>query len=756
MKRKFGALVMTLALLPVFGVAVSSAGTANAEANGVGAKPALGWSSWSFARKNPTAAVVDAQADAMVGSGLAKLGYQYVNLDDFWYQCPGSQGPAVDQYGRWVIDSTRFPGSGSENGIQAVADHVHADGLKFGIYVTPGISAQAVAQNTPIEGTPYHADDIALPNVSENNYNCGGMVGIDYSKPGAQAFIDSWAKQFASWGVDYLKIDGVGSQDIGDVQSWSQALQATDRPIHLELSNSLDIADASTWAKYSNGWRTGGDIECYCGPNNASYPLTNYGSVATRFDQVAAWAPYGGPGAFNDYDSLEIGNGANDGLTLDERKTQFSLWALASSPLILGTDLTNLDPTDLSLLKNTNVLAVDQDAIDAKRIENNGTTQVFAKKEANGDAVVGLFNTGDAPAAVSTTAAALGLPSSRQYRLTDLWSNATLQSGGGIGATVPPHGVTLYRVTPSRLPVFAPSATSFGISGLANGQVANQPFTATETFTNYGTAPVLNVNMGLTAPSGYSAKATSVTHFGAIPGGQTVHTTFTVDSPPTQLFSSAVFTTTDSYTQLLGGTTSATESHPLTVHSQLQAPYSSYSSTTGLFAQSGSELGIAGQGADIWGSTNEYSTIYLPKAASDGTVATVEVSSQQNTAPWAKAGIIMRNDVTGANTSPGYVLLAETPGNGYILDWDANGDGQLDSQDGGNQTSVWPSWLKLVRSGATYTGYYSTDDVHWNLVGTASVPSAAATQDVGVAMTSHSADVTGEVDFNDFTASSGG
>jgi hypothetical protein len=205
-----------------------------------------------------------------------------------------------------------------------------------------------------------------------------------------------------------------------------------------------------------------------------------------------------------------------------------------------------------------------------------------------------------------------------------------------------------------------------------------------------------------------------------------------------------------------GGTTSATESHPLTIHSQLQAPYSSYSSTTGLFAQSGSELGIAGQGADIWGGTNEYSTIYLPKAASDGTVATVEVSSQQNTAPWAKAGIIVRNDVTGANTSAGYVLLAETPGNGYILDWDANGDGQLDSQDGGNQTSVWPSWLKLVRSGTTYTGYYSTDDVHWNLVGTATVPSAAVTQDVGVAMTSHSADVTGEVNFNDFTVSSGG
>jgi hypothetical protein len=747
--------VAAIALLPVLGVAVvSSTGTADAENNGIGATPALGWSSWSFVRKDPTAATIDAQADAMVANGLAKVGYQYVNLDDFWYQCPGSQGPNVDAYGRWVIDPTEFPSSGAENGIEAVADHVHADGLKFGIYVTPGISAQAVARNTPIEGTPYHADDIAEPAVSENNYNCGGMVGIDYSKPGAQAFINSWAKQFASWGVDYLKIDGVGSPDIPDVQAWSNALRATGRPIHLELSNSLNIADASTWAQYSNGWRTGGDIECYCGTNNASFPLTDYGNVASRFDQVAAWQPDGGPGAFNDYDSLEVGNGANDGLTLDERKTQFSLWALASSPLILGTDLTHLDPTDLSMLRNTDVLGVDQDAIDAKRLSQTPTTQVFAKTERGGDAVVGLFNTGDAPTAVSTTAAALGLPAGRNYRLEDLWTHKSVQSQGGIGATVPPHGVVLYRVTAQRGPVLAPPANSFGLSGFADGAVADKPFVATETFTDYGSTPIPDVQLGLTAPSGYSATATSPTRFALVRGGQTVRATFTVDSPPTTLFSSATFTATDSYATWGGGIVRSTGSYPLSTHTQLQPPYSTYSSVVGSYAQSGSQLGIEGQGADIWGATNEYSSIYLPGAEQDGTVATVEVTAQQNTAPWAKAGIIVRNDVTGANTSPGYVLLAETPGNGYILDSDANGDGQLDTQSGGTQTSVYPSWLKLVRSGTTYTGYYSTDDVNWTLIGTASVPSAAATQDVGLAMTSHSADVTGEADFDHFTVGS--
>src|SRR5258708_40077298 len=129
---------------------VSSKAQFPTENNGVGLTPALGWSSWSFIRHDPTAAKIEAQADAMKNSGLAGVGFQYVNVDDFWYQCPGSQGPNVDANGRWVTDAAKFPPSGSTNGIQAVADHVHAGGLKFGLYVTPGVSAQAVAPNTPL------------------------------------------------------------------------------------------------------------------------------------------------------------------------------------------------------------------------------------------------------------------------------------------------------------------------------------------------------------------------------------------------------------------------------------------------------------------------------------------------------------------------------------------------------------------------------------------------------------------------------
>jgi Alpha galactosidase A/Alpha galactosidase C-terminal beta sandwich domain len=453
-RRVVPGLVACLVALPLTVLAlVFVTPPASRDDNGVGLTPAMGWSSWSFLRDSPTEASVEADAEAMKDSGLAGVGYQYVNLDDFWYQCPGLQGPNVDRYGRWVIDATRFPSAGSLNGIRLVANYVHSLGLKFGLYVTPGLSMQAVVKNTPIEGTSYTADQIAEPSVKENNYDCGGMVGIDYAKPGAQQFINSWADEFASWGVDYLKLDGVGSLDIPDVKAWSDALRQTGRPIHLELSNGLTIDHASAWAQYSNGWRTGGDIECYgCEPGSSSYPLTDWSSVSSRFDQVAAWQPYGGPGGYNDYDSIEVGNGNNDGLTLPERQTQLSLWALAASPLILGADLTSLDPTDLGLLKNRDVISADQDAIDASRIAAASTYQTFAKTERNGDVVVGLFNVSGAPQVISTSVSALGMTPGRDYLLTDLWTHRRTQTTGTISAAVPSHGVALFRISPPRNP----------------------------------------------------------------------------------------------------------------------------------------------------------------------------------------------------------------------------------------------------------------------------------------------------------------
>ncbi|MFG2125924.1 glycosyl hydrolase family 28 protein [Streptomyces sp. NPDC048710] len=412
--------------------------------NGQSLRPAMGWSSWSFVRRRPTEAKIRAQADALASSGLKDHGFVYVNLDDFWQKCD-SNGFVVDSYGRWAVDTDKFPG-----GIKALADYVHSKGLKFGFYVTPGIAKNAVTRNTPVEGTSYHAKDIADTSKTEKNYNCKNMYYIDYSRPGAQEFVNSWAKQFASWGVDYLKIDGVGSQDIPDVQAWDKALRATGRPITLALSNNLPIANASTWRQLANSWRTQGDVECYCGSGSdgSGYPLTDWSHVSARFTSAANWQPYAGPGGWNDLDSLEIGNGDQAGLTADQRRSHFTLWAMAGAPLLLGTDLTHLDPVDEAMLANDRLIDVDQDGVAAKRLVNSGVKQVWSKREHSGDYVVALFNTGTSGnATVGVNWSQVGFTGSGD--VTDLWSGSHKGViADSYSATLRPGETRLIRVKP--------------------------------------------------------------------------------------------------------------------------------------------------------------------------------------------------------------------------------------------------------------------------------------------------------------------
>jgi hypothetical protein len=422
-----GALVVTGGSSPAF-----------AENNGLARTPPMGWSSWSFIRKNPTEANIEAQAAAMQSTGLSSHGYQYVNLDDFWYVCTSGVGPAVDQYGRWVPDTSRFP-----NGIAPVAAYVHGLGLKFGIYVTPGISAVAVSQNTPIQGTTSHAQDIANTSFAEKNYNCGHMDGIDYTKPDAQAFVNSWADEFASWGVDYLKIDGVGTSDVADIQAWSSALQQSGRPIHLELSNSLALASASTWQQYANGWRISGDVECYC-----SNGLTDWSHVSSRFGTAPNWTRWAGPGGWNDLDSLDVGNGASDGLSTDQRQSYLSLWALAAAPLLNGDDLTNLDSFGLGLLTNDEVIGLDQNGVAGAPVSSNASQQVWRSPQPDGSFAVGLFNLSTSSATVTVRWSDLGFTGSAAVH--DLWSHTDLGSyAGSYSAMLNPDASRLLRVTPA-------------------------------------------------------------------------------------------------------------------------------------------------------------------------------------------------------------------------------------------------------------------------------------------------------------------
>jgi hypothetical protein len=437
---------------------VLAAPDAHASNNGLSIRPAMGWSSWSFVRRSPTAAKIIAQADAMKNSGLADHGYVYINLDDFFQKCDAN-GFVVDNFGRWAVDTAKFPG-----GIKPVADHVHSLGLKFGLYVTPGIPQNAVDKNTPIEGTSFHAKDIADTSKTEKNYNCKHMYFINYSKPGAQEFVNSWANLYASWGVDYLKIDGVGASDIPDVQAWDKALRQTGRPINFALSNNLPIANASTWRQLANSWRTQGDVECYCSgqPNGVGYPLTRWSSIASRFNSTADWQQFAGPGNWNDYDSIEIGSGDQEIQDIsgmqknDIKRTQLTLWSMASAPLLLGTDLTQLTSStpaagvaaDKAMLFNDRIIAVDQDGVAAKRIKNSGGGQVYSKKEADGSFVVALFNTNTSGSmAVSINWSQVGF--SGNGDVTDLWSGShTGTVANTYSATLRAGEPRLIRVVP--------------------------------------------------------------------------------------------------------------------------------------------------------------------------------------------------------------------------------------------------------------------------------------------------------------------
>jgi Alpha galactosidase A/Alpha galactosidase C-terminal beta sandwich domain len=445
--------------------------------------PVMGWSSWSFLRFGIDTQRIEGEANALVSSGLVNYGYHYINIDDNWYNCPGSQGPDVDQYGRWTVDDQEFPSVNGVNGIAALAAYVHHLGLKFGIYETAGISKQAVAANTPILGTQYTADQIATTR-KQANYDCGGMVDLDYSAPGAQAYVDSVVDQLASWGVDYIKLDGISDRNTADIAAWSQAITDSHRSMVLDTTEgNFDTTLAPTLDQYSNQWEFSPDIEIN-GPdegsadacNNAPYtgclsvfPFTSYAWWSDRFDAVATWQPYGGPGGFNDYDSIEVGDGsARSGMSPAAEKSQLSLWALGSAPLILGVNLTSavtnafgssggLTKSGLAMLENRRVIAVDQDSIDASRIYDGTDSQIFTKREPSGDSVVGLFDTdqdaGAVPEQIATTASALGLPASpRGYRVENLWNGDVhvISAAGAITRTVKPEGVALLSVTPIR------------------------------------------------------------------------------------------------------------------------------------------------------------------------------------------------------------------------------------------------------------------------------------------------------------------
>ncbi|GAA4154724.1 X2-like carbohydrate binding domain-containing protein [Leifsonia shinshuensis] len=406
-------------------------------------KPYLGWSSYSMQvytgnGKWITADQIIAQSDAMKAK-LGKAGYDRINVDSGW-------NDGVDANGRPAPSATLYP-----NGLKAVIDHVHANGQKFGLYFIPGISPAVYQAAYPIANAPgCTTHDIVKQPLQQADYWKIGYR-LDFSNPCAQKYIDSIVDQLAAWGVNFVKFDSVtpgsGISDLSvdardDVAAWSKALKA--KGIWFELSWALDINYANTWKQYANGWRVEWDVEAYA----PGVQLTQWSNIARLFPRAADWWRYAGPGGWNDFDSLDVGNGTMDGLTRDERRTATTLWAISAAPMYVGNDLTKLDPFGVDLLTNKEVVAVDQTGTPAQPVSTSTNKQVWYAPNADGSYTVALFNLGPTESDITANWSDLGLTGPAKVR--DLWAGKDLGTftGSFTGSLVPIHGVRLLRVTP--------------------------------------------------------------------------------------------------------------------------------------------------------------------------------------------------------------------------------------------------------------------------------------------------------------------
>ncbi|WP_049569555.1 glycoside hydrolase family 27 protein [Streptomyces sp. SBT349] len=384
--------------------------TAQAAPGSPALTPPLGWNSWnSFGCNNVNETVIRQAADSMVSSGMRDAGYEYVVVDDCWFD------PQRDAQGNLRAHPTKFP-----SGMKALGDYIHSRGLKFGIY------------QVPTERT------------------CAQRVGGYPGSTGSMGHEVQDANIFASWGVDYLKYDwcspeGTREEQIARFTLMRDALRATGRPIVYSINpNSLHAITGSTynWGEVADLWRTTEDLlDIWQNGNTNSYPM----GVGNVVDINAPLAAQAGPGHWNDPDMLVVGR---PGLTLTESRSHFALWALMAAPLMAGNDIRTMSADVSAILRNPRLLAVNQDPLGAggRRVRDDGEVEVFAKSLSDGSVAVGLFNRGGGTTTVTTTAAQIGLAGG-SFTLTDLWTGGTSTTGGQISASVPSHGVAVYRVS---------------------------------------------------------------------------------------------------------------------------------------------------------------------------------------------------------------------------------------------------------------------------------------------------------------------
>jgi alpha-galactosidase len=347
----------------------------------------MGWNSWNRYGCNVSDALIRTQADAMAASGLKAAGYRYINIDDCWEGLRDPKG--------YIQTNDRFPD------MKALSDYIHAKGLKFGIYSSPGPKTCA-----HFEGSYGHEQEDA--------------------------------ETYARWGVDYLKYDWCSARDVYKPAEYPAAIRKMhDAIVRAGRSTVYSIHGRGPvweWAAAAGAslWRTSGDIK------------DNYARmVAIGFGQ-SGLEQFAGPGHWNDPDMLEVGNG---GMKENEYRMHMSMWCLLAAPLLAGNDLTQMSPATLAILANPEAIAVDQDSagVQARRVQQIGPAEVWVKPLADGSKAVGLFNREQGVIPIKVSLKELGLGPEATAR--DLWEHKDLGSiKETLSVDVGEHAVVFLRL----------------------------------------------------------------------------------------------------------------------------------------------------------------------------------------------------------------------------------------------------------------------------------------------------------------------
>lgn len=412
--------------------------------------PPLGWNSWDCYGPTVVEAEVKGNADYME-KYLKKYGWEYIVIDIRWYVENDKAGGynkedpvfKMDDYGRLIPALNRFPSAANRNGFKSLAEYVHSKGLKLGIHVMRGIPVIAVYKNTPILGSDARAQDIY-----SDEGQCTwlrDMYTIVAGKPGAQEYYNSLFQLYASWGIDFVKVDDLSGRT-EEIEMVRKAIDNCGRPIVLSISPGGDKPETAEFLKNNvNMWRTSNDF------------WDNWSQLKNQFAILNNWVGLGGTGYWPDGDMLPLGKiGLRaergeprwTGFTKDEQYTLMTLFSIFRSPMMFGGDLPSNDEFTLSLISNKDVLNVNQHSINGKQLfRENDHIAWIADDPMTGDKYLALFNASDSfeAAEISVKFELLGLTGTHTIR--DMWTGEKLgKFTDSFSWTINRHGAGLYRI----------------------------------------------------------------------------------------------------------------------------------------------------------------------------------------------------------------------------------------------------------------------------------------------------------------------